>query len=172
MIKVAKRSRQRGRRASSLAELVVTTVLVGVLMTAALSSTGQSLLSQRKCGDRVIGRYLSQSLLADIQAKTFKDPDAIVPLLGLDLGETLGLQSSYDDVDDYHGYSESPPKKPDGTPLSGYAGWSRTVEVESLDPVTLAVSTSADTGIKRIKVTAAYNGVTIHSIYGLRTSSP
>jgi hypothetical protein len=172
MIKVAKRSRQHLRRGSSLAELVVTTVLVGVLMTAALSSTGQSLLSQRKCGDRVIGRYLSQSLLADIQAKAFKDPDAIVPLLGVDMGETLGQPSSYDDVDDYNGYSESPPKKPDGTPLSGYAGWSRAVQVESLDPVTLEASTSADTGYKRIKVTAACNGVMVYSLTGLRTAAP
>src|SRR5687768_2006622 len=92
--------RRRRARGSTLAELVLSTVLVGVLMTASLTSAGQSLLSQRKVADRTIGRHLAQSLLAEVQTKAFVEPDGIL-LLGLDLGETLGLKTSYDDVDDF-----------------------------------------------------------------------
>ena len=160
------------RRGSTLVELAVSTVLVGVLMTAALTSTGQALLSQRKRVDRVLGRHLAHLPLADIQAKAYEDPDAILPLLGLDLGETLGLQSGFDDVDDYHNYSDSPPKLADGTVLTQYAGWSRSVQVTWLHAATLAPTASSHTGVKQIRVTASYQGVPVSTVYGLRSAVP
>ena len=164
--------RQHSRRGSTLLELIVSTVLVGVLMTAALSSTGQSLLTQRKEADRVIAQHLAQSLLAEVQTKAFEEPDATLPLLGLDLGETLGLKTGYDDVDDFDGYNESPPKSANGATMAQYAGWSRRVDIAWLNAVTLLPTGSTNSPIKRIKITVRYNGVEVYSAYGHKTSKP
>jgi hypothetical protein len=155
-----------------LAELVVSTLLVGVVMCAALSSTGQALFTQRKMADRVTGRYLAQALLAEILTTAYEEPGGGLSLLGIDLLETLGLKSTYDDVDDFDGYSESPPTNADGSTMTGYSGWSRSVAVTGVNATTLAPTSSNNTGIKRVAVTAAYNGVTVYTAYGYRTAAP
>jgi len=166
------RQKARDQSGSTLAELVVATALVGVLMTAALTSTGQSLVSQRKSADQAIGRHLAEALLAEIQTKAYTEPDAVLPLVGLDLGETLGLSGSYDDVDDFDNYSESPPKTSSGTTMSQYPGWSRSVQVGWIDAATLAPTSSTGTGIKRITVTAKFNGVTMSTVQGHKVEAP
>lgn len=146
-----------------MVELVVATLLVGVLMSASLTAAGQSLLGQRKRSDRIIGQHLAHSLLQEVLDEEYEEPDGSLTLLGVDSLETVGLRSSYDDVDDYDGYSESPPKAADGSTLSGYTGWSRTVQVDWLDATTLNPTGSTNTGVKRVRVTVAIGGVNVYS---------
>ena len=145
------------RRGSSLAELTIATMLVGILLSAALTSTGQSLLAQRKSADRVAGQQLASVLLAEVLAKPYGDPDGSLSVLGLDLLEVLTQESSFDDVDDYDGYVESPPNDTAGVTLLGYTGWSRRVNVVWVNSSTLAVS-SGESGVKRVTVTVTAPG--------------
>src|SRR5688572_14952205 len=101
---VLRLQRNRARRGTSLVELTVATILVGILMSAALTALGQSLLAQRKSADLVASRQLAESLLAEVLAKPYSDPGGGLAILGIDLLEVLSQESSYDDVDDYHGH--------------------------------------------------------------------
>jgi MSHA pilin protein MshD len=168
---ILQRSKNR-RRGNTLIELALSTVLVGVLITAALRATGQSLLAQVKMADRARGELLARSLLSEILQKAYLEPNSTNPPLGIDVSETAGLRPSYDDVDDYHGHSESPPADAAGAAIAAYAGWTRSVAVTLIDPVTLAPVTGADTGAKRITVTASLNGSPVATAVGYRTAAP
>ena len=48
------------RRGNSLLEVAVSTLLVGVLLVAALQAAGQSLFSQIKSADRIRGQQLAR----------------------------------------------------------------------------------------------------------------
>ena len=160
------------RRGHSLVELAVSTMLVGVLMTAALQATGQSLLSQRLTADRAIAESLAQSLLTEIMEQSYADPATPAAPLGLDSGETPSVRATYDDVDDFHAHSESPPRQKDGVSIPGLAGWTRTVDVTWVNPTTLATTAGPETGAKRISISVVSPGGAIHSVVGFRTSAP
>lgn len=163
--------RRSKRRGSGLIELTVSTMLVGVLMAAALTATGQALLAQRKGADRVVGQQLANALLAEVLQKSYSEPGATLPLIGVDLLEVASLRSSFDDVDDYDGHTESPPTATDGTVISGYTGWRRTVSVAWVDATTLAPSGS-DAGVKRVTVAVTFGGVPVYSATGYRVNVP
>jgi type II secretory pathway pseudopilin PulG len=161
--------RQRG--GNSLVELVVATLIVGVLLVAALQAVGQSLLSQARTADLVQSQALARTLLAEILDKSYQEPGSTNPPIGLDTGETAGNRNTYDDADDYHGLSESPPAGADGIAIAAYAGWTRNVTVTWVDPATL-VQTGAESGAKKIIVSMTHNGIAAGSAIGYRTSAP
>lgn len=140
----------KSRRGLSIAEVVVCTALVGLLLSASM----KSLASVFQLGVRA-ERYqdaeaLGQQLLAEILQQPYKDPDQL-PLLGLELGEFSNNRSTWDDVDDYHGWS-APPQHKSGTPFPGYGKWTQQVTVRYAkisDPNAISLS---DSGLKRITV--------------------
>jgi Tfp pilus assembly protein PilV len=157
------------RAGNSLLEVAVATLLVAILLVAALQAAGQSLFSQIKTADRIRGQRLAQSLLAEVTQLAYSEPGASNPPLGADASETG--RATFDDVDDYHGYSESPPQNSAGAALTEYAGWTRSVAVERIDPVTLAI-TASESGAKRITISARRGAITIATAEGIRTSAP
>jgi MSHA pilin protein MshD len=152
----------------SLIEMAVATVLVGVLMVAALQSAGQSLVARRKTADRAWGHFLAQGLLNEIRGLPYCEPGTTEPAIGLDAGETAGVRTTYDDVDDYHGLTENQPANRDGTALANTAGWTRSVTVAWVATNNFSTTASAS-GAKRITVTASYNGLTVATAVALRT---
>jgi len=168
----ATRTKQRfARKGNSLIELTLATLLVGVLLSAALTATGQSLLAQRKTADRIAGQQLATTMLAEVLAKPYNDPGGSLSILGLDLLEILSQESSYDDVDDYHGHTESPPNTATGVAIPGYTGWTRSVSIAWVDATTLAVVTS-DSGVKRVTVTVSAPGGGTSTATGFAVNAP
>lgn len=100
----------------------------------------------------------ANDLLDEIASKPFEDPD----LPPGSFGTEEALRSAYDDVDDYDGLSNSPPRDFDGTPLTTYAGFTRSAEVDlvaSAAPDVVAVPLGgATTILKRVQVTVAWTG--------------
>jgi hypothetical protein len=88
--------------------------------------------------------------------------------LGPDAGEMRG---TYDDVDDYDGLSQTPPQLRDGTALTEFTGWTRSVSVTFVNPDAPDVAASpADSQLKRIIVTVkSPRGVSV-TLRGLRSS--
>ena len=84
--------------------------------------------------------------------------------------EALTGRTAFDDVDDYHGLSESPPKKRDGTSLTAYSGWTRSVNVGWVTGADLNLSSASDTSIKRITVTITRNKKKLAELVAVRTS--
>lgn len=76
-------------------------------------------------------------------------------------GPEEGSRAAYDDVDDFDGLSNSPPERIDGTALSDYGGFTRSVTVDNVtaavpDPVTPEADGSTE--FKRIRVTVTWTG--------------
>ena len=53
---------------------------------------------------------LAQQLMAEIQQQPYKDQTVLGLLFGPELGESTADRSAFDDVDDYDGFVEQPPR--------------------------------------------------------------
>jgi len=160
------------RRALTLVESVVSIAIVGVMLVAALNTVGASQVTQQKIGQRSRAMLLAQDLMAEILQHYYEDPDLAAGSFGLTVAEMSdGDRSLWNDVDDYNGWSASPPQQKDGTELSDFDGWRRSVSVswvDSADPVT---ELGSDTGVKLITVTVAFNDLPLARLSALRTNT-
>jgi len=80
---------------------------------------------------------------------------------GSSFGTEEALRAAYDDIDDFDGASESPPRRIDGTPLDDYTGFTRTVSVVNVtaaDPDAAVPEADGSTGLKRVTVTVTWTG--------------
>lgn len=159
----------RFRRALTLAEAVVSMVIVSTLLVAALTAAGGVRLTEQTNRDRVRGIQLAQDLLAEIMAQPYEDPDHTAGTFGLGSDEVGdGSRALWEDVDDYDGWSASPPEEKDGTPLTGFEGWERRVAVAWVSPGEVDLTVSADQRVKRITVTVLKAGGEVAELSGLR----
>ena len=97
------------------------------------------------------------ALMEEIVSKAFEDPDEASGSFGTEEGS----RSAYDDIDDYDGLSNSPPKRLDGTDLDDYGGLTRSVTVDNVtaaDPDPITPEVDGSTEFKRIKVTVTWTG--------------
>ena len=155
------------RRAFSMAETLMSVVLVGGLLVVSLRMVGASVIWRQSAADVGIGELLAQDLMTEILIQRYEEPvDAVT--FGRESGESGGDRSLYDDVDDYDGWSSTPPELRDGTALAHLAGWTRKVRVVFADPDDPNVIVGTDQGVKRIDVTASTNGLTVASLTALR----
>ena len=156
------------RRGFSLIEALISLLIVGTLLAAsgaAISTAARSSTSQQ---EMLRGESLARQLLAEIVQKKYQQPSAITLTLGPETGET---RATFNDVDDYAGYSETPPADSSGAAIAGYTGWTRSVEVKWADPSTLAAAAlQAETNVKRIIVTVTAPSGRSWSVSAIRTS--
>ena len=160
----------RTRGAFTIAEAVISMIIVSVMLTAALRVAVYSVTAQARAADRQTGRLLVQSLVDEAMAKPYEDPDGS-PVFGLET-EAAAVRSGYDDFDDYNGLVESPPKNADGTAIAGLTGWTRTAVVEWVRLSDPMQTTGSESGAKRITVTATHNGAKVASLVAVRTRAP
>lgn len=82
---------------------------------------------------------------------------AVPSTIGLDTGESASNKTTFDDVDDFHGWSENGAVDPIMRSLPAFAGYQRTVDVAYVDS---SMSPSgATTDYKRVTVCAATTGL-------------
>lgn len=152
----------------TLIEAVMSILIVGLMLVAALNTVGASKVAQARNAEQVIGPMLAQDLMSEILSQAYEEPVSSVSF-GRETGEYSSSRPEYDDVDDYNGWSSSPPETKSNSNLSYLTGWSREVSVawaSTLDPQLTSVTA---TGIKRITVTVKYQGRTITTLTALRT---
>ena len=162
------RHRRSSRAAFSLTEVVVSSAIVSVLLVAALQTVAAAGQNRAVMQRRLVARQLTQGLMAEILTKPFADPEGGFGI-GPDLGEIASLRSTFDDLDDYHGWSAAPPESADGTALGDYAGWGRSVQVRYVDfasGVPFTPMSSSD--FKAITVSVSYEGDQVLSITAIR----
>jgi hypothetical protein len=135
-----------------------------------MRTVGGSVFTQYRVAERITARFLAEGLLTEILAKDYKEAGSTT--IGLDPGESSTSKANYDDVDDFHNWSESPPQSADGTPMPDLAGWRRSVEVAYVDPTDLSRTSLSDTGAKRITVTVAHNEAVVATRIAIRTDAP
>ena len=158
-------------RGFSMVEAVFCVVLVGGLVVVSLDTLGASKMAQRNLGVRALGQLLASSLISEIMNQSYSDPNE-ASIFGIELSEILASRPSFDDVDDYHGWTASPPQNRDGTVIPGLTGWSQTVQIQRVDPADFGIQRTTDTGVKRVTVTITRNNVSVATLVGVKTGTP
>jgi len=156
--------------AFTLVEAVVSLVVVGAMLVAALSTVGASRLSQYKTSQYSRGQLLAELLMAEILTQDYLDPNG-TPVFGTEGGESTSTRVDFDDVDDYDGWSSSPPAAKDGTPLAGLSGWQRSVTVQWVDPADVTQVKASESNAKRVTVTVSCNNKQVGSLTAIKTDS-
>ncbi len=140
-------------RGLSLIEVVASTLIVGVMLVAALNTLGAVFRSQRLNAVRLTGPGLAHELMGEILSLPYEDPEDPGGLIGRDSGESDGDRADLDDVDDYDDWSASDPESKDGVEHPGYVGWERTVQVNWVKVNAVTTTASIESGLKLITVT-------------------
>ena len=161
---------RRSRRAFSLAEVVVATLIVGIMLVAAMRVVGAAVRGRITMANQERGVLLAQQLMSEIFQADYQEPDDS-PVFGPEASETGGTRAAFDDVDDYHNWDASPPQQKDGTPIPDRADWRRTVTVEFVNRNLLTEVIATDQGVKRITVTVSRSGQVMASLVTVRSEA-
>ena len=156
------------QRAFTLVESVISLIIVGVMLVAALNTVGASRLTQYKISTRAQGRLLAESLLAEIITKDYADPNGAA-LFGVEVGEDDDTRDAFDDVDDYHAWTSSPPTEKTGTEMASWGGWQRSVTVEWVDPENPALVLETESLTKRVTVKVTRGGMPVATLVAIKT---
>lgn len=121
------------RSGSTLAEVVVSTFLVGLLLIAALSSVGAAARSWIGAAESADAHALARQLLDEIMTQRYQDETS--PVFGPETGEASlpGIRSNLDDVDDYRDWNDTPPRDRNGLAIPQSAGWARVADIQKID---------------------------------------
>lgn len=157
----ARRSSGSSARGMTLIEVAMSTVIVGVMMVAALSGVAASAKERAAMANAATAQALGESLMAEIDRVACGSG-----MIAADLG--AGNRLAFDDVGDYTGLNDSPPKERDGTAIPGVSGFSRSVAVTNVDPATLS-SGPPTSGFRKVVVTVAYNGKVLATLWTIRS---
>ena len=150
----AARGLLRSRGGLTLVEVSISTLIVGMLMVASLQSVANVGRTWTATNQLVDGQGLAQELIREIVAQNYTDPtDPLATTWGPETGETT--RATFNDLDDYDGWTESPVKNAAGTALTGYTGWTRSVIVQLLNKNNYSALSagSVDQGLRAITVT-------------------
>lgn len=120
------------RTGLALIEVVVCTLLVGTLLLTSLKTLGSVYRFRGENSDEQRGIYLAEEILSRIEMLPYNDPEG-GSLLGRESFESY-FNSPFDDMNDFHGFSESPPTDQSGGSLPGFADWAWSVQFAYVDP--------------------------------------
>lgn len=155
----------------SMAETVVCVVVLGLVLTAAMRVSSAATMNQLKTSERAVGLMLAEGLLAEVATRDYADPGT-QSLFGREAGEQAATKQDFNDVDDFNGWSESPPQDRSGTVLTGMTGWTRQVAVAWVEVPNVSLVSSIETGAKRVTVTVSKDGRQVVSAVAIRTNHP
>jgi prepilin-type N-terminal cleavage/methylation domain-containing protein len=126
----------------TLIEIMVALILVSTVLLVSLTASANLLRNTAQRRAAIDAEGLAGQILDEISAQDFED--RATPQFGLEPGETASDRTTYDDVDDYHGYVSDPPTHRDGTKMAGFDGWTFSVSVKPAAPVANGILTSDD----------------------------
>jgi hypothetical protein len=92
-------------------------------------------------------------------------------VFGRESGESASARSTYDDVDDYNGWNQSPPRYRDGTIIPDRTNWRHRVTITRVVPTNLTQTSATDQGAKRVQVIIEYDGQVIAEQFAVRTDA-
>lgn len=155
-------------RGFTMVEAVVSIVIVGAMLTAALSAVGASRGGQLSAANRSRGLMLAEDLMSEALALDYAGAAEVT--LGRTAAEAAtGNRSLFNDVDDYTNWSETPPRDRSGAVIDGFTGWTRGVAVAWVSTANPTLVQGSDTGLKRVTVTVSWNGKVMARLMGLRS---
>jgi len=168
-------SRSRQSRSSAkgitLIECAGASIILGLMITAGLRAAAGAGAAQAISARTLSGTLLAEGLLNEITQLPYADPSGSA-IFGIDAGEVAGNKSTFDDIDDFDNWSESPPKSPENTTLPNMTKWSRSVRIYRALTSSPESNSATETGLKRIEVTVSYSGKIVCLLKALRAADP
>ena len=158
-------------RAFTMVEVVVSTVIVSVLLVAALNTVAAARVTENKLAERTRALALAQALMAEIRQQAYADPASGPTSFGIEAGEITGNRSLFDDVDDYGGWVASPPQNQDGSVVANASDYEQRVNVNWVSSANLGQTAASNTGVKRIQVIINRQGRTVVTLTAYQTQS-
>lgn len=159
------------RPAVTLIECAGAAVILGLMITAGLRAAAGAGAAQAISARALTGSLLAEGLMNEITARAYAEPSGATTI-GIDSGETASNKTTFDDVDDFHNWTESPPQAPDGTPIPSMTNWSRSVKVYRALLGSPDSNSASESGLKRIEVTVTYRNKLICKLSALRAADP
>lgn len=146
---------QTPRPAFTLTEVVVSSLLVGVVLYSAMR--GATVVQKLSSEDQTqqILRWEAVNLLEEVAGLAYQDPELAhetIVALGPDNGEGNGRREFWDDIDDVDQWNTIRLEARTGDALPYSIQLSAELEVSWVDPATLVAAVS-ETGLKRVKAT-------------------
>ena len=165
---VAARTRRHG---ITLIEVSISTLLVGLIVVSSLRCLAMSVQTSGAAVNRTLANLLAEDLMEEILEQDYSDPDD-TPIFGVENREQQSVRSDWDDVDDYDGWSASPPQNVDGGSIEN-AKWKRLVTVQHVRVGNLnaVLNDSNNKGVKRIMVSVQYDGKTVAELTAIQTEA-
>lgn len=144
--------------------------LTGVVLVAAMRVLGSARAGEITLRHRAIGMSLARDLMEEILVRSYGE-EGQADAIGKEAGEDGSGRLLFDDVDDYAGWSASPPQFEDGNKMSEHAAFTRSVKVEWVEAGDLARVSGSSTGLKRITVTVTRADRRVASLVAYRSDA-
>jgi MSHA pilin protein MshD len=145
-------SRLGRRRAFTLVESLISIVIVGLVLTGAMSMLASFARVRKVQASQSRAPALVAELMSAILSVRYSDP-ATPDNWGIESDEVNGTRVLFDDVDDYDGWFASPPQEKDGEAVADTAGWTQAVTVRRAVVANPGTDSAVETGLRRITVT-------------------
>ena len=138
----------------TMIETTVSIALVSILLIGSLSTFAYTTNTVNRDMDGLRALALAEDLFAEISTLHYTDPVDKTTRLGLDSSETSSTdRTSLDDIDDYHGLSESTLRYRNGTIIPNISGWTRQVTITGVDASTLNTTASVSSTLRQVTIT-------------------
>ena len=151
----------------SLIEIMITLIIAGIYM---LSISSYLVIINRvttQNRDNTIAISLANGLMEEILIRRWDELyDTCSVTLAPDTAELAGDKTAFDDIDDFNGYIESPPKDPLGNDLNNFSQFNLNVEVTYLTED--LVATVTPTVRKQVNIFVQKNSKVIYNISTLK----
>jgi prepilin-type N-terminal cleavage/methylation domain-containing protein len=150
--------RRFARRGFTLIEAAMVTVIIGVGVVAMLQLLAAGSMSNSASTELTTGLNLANNVREMLQTVPFKDP--VTPSVwGPDAGESFNGTKPFNDLNDFHNLTLSPPRDARRQVLSEFTGWAQHIRVQSVDEnrLTMPVPNSTSRPMARVTITVFRN---------------
>lgn len=159
-----------------LIEVTIAYVLLAVALVALLPVFIMAIRAGKSTEQVQTATGLSQELLEEIRLRKWDQNVGSTPgwianpstAPGVDAGESAANKTTFNDIDDFNGWTETGAKDPLNNALSAFTGYTRTVSVSYVDDGMVVQSTPTVTAYKLVTVctqTAKLHGICLKSLF-------
>ena len=141
----------------SYVEVLLSSVIISTILVSGLRLFGNLGRSQQVLLDQSSADFLALQMIEEIKQQFYEDPDGS-SVFGREPTETSAGRNDFDDVDDYHNFSDYPPKRRNGVTLSKYVDFTRTVSVRYVTANDFTQPAAGDEGFKEVTITVSRSG--------------
>jgi len=134
-------------------------VILSGLLVAAVGLFANLGRSRQTLLDADVAADLAVSLMEEIKQQAYADPTQSG--FGPEPGEAGLTRALFDDVDDYHNWTETPPQDRLGNALPRGAGLTRSVQVRYVAANDFTKTAAADEGFKEVQIAVRRGGPTL-----------